>query len=340
MSSTSGIPQRKLGRNGPLVAEIGLGCMGMSPGIYSGGNDDDESRRTLERAVELGCTFWDTADVYGFSHNETLIGPVLRKYRDRVFICTKFAMRIDDPSLGWAGVKVCGEPAYVKEACAHSLQRLGVDCIDLYYQHRVDKNVPIEDTVKAMAELVKEGKVKYLGLSECSGATLRRAHAVHPISAVQVEWSPWTLDLEKNGLLDTCRELGVSVVAYSPLGRGMLTGTFAKPEDIPEDDSRRILPRFQGENFYKNQQLVQRIQGIAQRKKCTAGQICLAWMLAQGNDVIVIPGTKRIQYLEENVAAKDVHLSPEELAELRQLIDAAEVAGERYNEHSMQTLHG
>jgi len=335
MSETP-IPLRELGKTGVKVPAIGLGCMGMSPGTY-GNPDPEECQRVLDRAVELGCTFWDTADAYGLGHNETFLSKSVQKNRDKVILCTKFALRIREPGV-LKSAYICCEPDYVKEACAKSLERLNIEKIDLYYMHRLDKNTPIEDTVKAMAELVKEGKVKYIGLSEVSAKTLRRAYAIHPITALQVEYSPWTTDIERNGILTTCEELGITVVAYSPLGRGMLTGTFQKPEDIPDDDWRKTNPRFQKENFYKNLELVHQFTELAKAKGCTPGQLALAWVLAQSKNIVVIPGTKKMKYLEENVGAKDVILTPEELKKIRAVIESIEVAGARYESSPLLSL--
>ncbi|HTU83828.1 MAG TPA: aldo/keto reductase [Candidatus Acidoferrales bacterium] len=317
---------RALGRNGPSVAALGLGCMGMSDAY--GSRDDAESIRTIHRAIDLGITMLDTADVYGAGENERLVGRAISSCRERVFVATKFGIVRDAADPAKRGIN--GRPEYVKRACDASLQRLRVDRIDLYYQHRVDLGVPIEETVGAMAELAAAGKVRYLGLSEASAATLRRACAVHPIAAVQNEWSLWSRDLEENGQLETARELGCGIVAYSPLGRGFLTGALGSPEDFADDDFRRTSPRFTGENFAKNLELVRRVQELAARKRRTASQIALAWLLAQGDDVVPIPGTKRVKYLEENVAAVEVQLSPDELHELDEVFPPGVASGPRY----------
>jgi len=324
---------RKLGRNGPSVSAIGLGCMGMS--FAYGGRDDDESRATLERALERGVNFFDTADIYGPLSNEQLLGEFLKGRRDQVFLATKFGFKLNsDP----AARAIDGRPEYVRSACDASLQRLGTDHIDLYYQHRVDASVPIEDTVGAMAELVRQGKVRHLGLSEPSAATLRRAHAVHPVTAVQSELSLWTRDPQNNGVLSTCRELGIGLVPYSPLGRGFLTGAIRSPEDFEAGDSRRNNPRFQGENFQKNLALVERISRLAADKQVSPGQLALAWVLAQGDDVVPIPGTKRRKYLEDNIGALDVVLSPDELADIDAAFPPDAAAGERYAANMMQLV--
>ncbi|EXX77273.1 aldo/keto reductase [Rhizophagus irregularis DAOM 181602=DAOM 197198] len=270
--------------------------------------------------------------MYGSGANEILLSKVLKERRNEVFLCTKFAF-----SRGPNGeYNISGKPEYVRQACENSLRRLGVNYIDLYYQHRVDPNTPIEDTVGALAELVKEGKIKYIGLSECSAESLRRAYKVHPIAAVQMEYSPWTLDIETNGVLEACRELGVTIVAYSPLGRGFLTGKYKSLDDFEPDDFRRDVPRFQGENFNKNLEIVHKFDEFGSKKGVTAGQLCLAWVIAQGNDFVTIPGTRKIKYLEENFEARKIHLSSEELSEIRKIIDSIEIIGTRYSEDSMK----
>jgi aryl-alcohol dehydrogenase-like predicted oxidoreductase len=318
------VRSRELGGQGLVVSEQGLGCMGMSE--FYGRADEAEAIATIHRALELGVTLLDTADMYGPFTNERLVGRAIGDRREQVLVATKFGNeRREDGS--WVGIN--GKPEYVRNACEASLERLGVDHIDLYYQHRVDKTVPIEDTVGAMAELVNEGKVRYLGLSEASPQTIRRAHAVHPITALQSEYSLWTRDPEEQ-ILATVRELGIGFVAYSPLGRGFLSGKYRQPEDLPEDDFRRHHPRFQGENFQQNLRLVGRIQGIAAEKGVTAGQLALAWVLAQGDDIVPIPGTKRRGYLEENVEAAAVELSASELARIDDVAPVGVTAGERY----------
>jgi aryl-alcohol dehydrogenase-like predicted oxidoreductase len=316
--------QRHLGGQGLVVSAMGLGCMGMSE--FYGLRDDAESLRTIHRALELGITFLDTADVYGPYTNEQLVGRAIRDRRDQVVLATKFG-NVRGPDGSWAGIN--GRPEYVRQACDASLSRLGVDHIDLYYQHRVDPNVPIEETVGAMADLVRAGKVRYLGLSEAGAATVRRAHAVHPITALQTEYSLWSRDPEDE-IIPTCRELEIGFVAYSPLGRGFLSGQIRRLEDLAPDDWRRNNPRFQGDNFAKNIALVTRIEQLARAKGCTPSQLALAWVLAQGDEIVPIPGTKRVRYLEENAAAADVRLTAAELA----AIDAASpknvAAGERY----------
>jgi aryl-alcohol dehydrogenase-like predicted oxidoreductase len=317
--------KRKLGSQGLVVSELGLGCMGMSQ--FYGPRDDAESTATLERAIELGLDFFDTADVYGEGHNEELVGKVLRRHRDKVIIATKFGNQV----LPEGKRAINGKPEYVRSACDASLKRLGVDHIDLYYQHRVDKNVPIEDTVGAMADLVRQGKVRYLGLSEAGAKTIRRAHAVHPISALQSEYSLWTRDYEEV-VIPTLRELSIGFVPFSPLGRGLLSGTLG---DLPADDMRKkISPRFEEENLDQNRKVVARLTEIAKEKGITPSQLALAWVLAQGDDMVPIPGTKRRKYLEENLAAASISLSPADLARIEAAAPRGFATGARYHDMS------
>ena len=326
--------QRELGRSGLKVSAMGLGCMGMS--AFYGTRDDAESLATLDRALELGATFLDTSDTYGPHTNELLIGKSIAGRRGKFVIATKFGI-VRGP--GPNERSISGRPEYVRQACDASLKRLGIETIDLYYQHRVDPKTPIEDTVGAMAELVKQGKVRYLGLSEAGPDTIRRACAVHPIAALQTEYSLWSREPE-DGLLALCRELGVGFVAYSPLGRGFLTGQIKTFDDFPADDIRRVWPRFQGENFQKNLDLVKRIEEIAAEKRCAPSQLALAWVLAQGNDIVPIPGTKRRKYLEENVIAMEVRLTPEDLRRIDAVAPKGVAAGPRYPEALMVSING
>lgn len=325
--------QRTLGRSDLKVSRLGLGCMGMSE--FYGTGDEEESIRTIHRALEMGINFLDTADVYGLGRNEELVGKAIRDRRDKAALATKFGnVRGEDGS--WLGVN--GKPAYVRECCEASLRRLGVEVIDLYYQHRVDPNTAIEDTVGAMADLVRQGKVRHLGLSEAAPATIRRACAVHPIAALQTEYSLWTRDPEEE-VLPTCRELGVGFVAYSPLGRGIFTGKIKSVNELEEGDYRRSSPRFVGDNLGHNLSLVQRLEEIAAEKKCRPAQLALAWLVARGPDIFPIPGTKRVARLEENAGALDVKLTPEDLARLDAAFPPGAAKGTRYHEQAMKALN-
>ena len=329
----SPMPQRRLGRSELSVSALGLGCMGMSE--FYGTTDDDESIATIHRALEQGINFFDTADVYGNGRNEELVGRALRGRRNEAVLATKFG-NVRAPDGKFLGVS--GRPEYVQQACEASLRRLGVEVIDLYYQHRVDPDVPIEETVGAMAALVRQGKVRFLGMSEAAPATIRRAAKVHPIAALQTEYSLWSRDPEAE-VIPTCRELGIGFVPYSPLGRGFLTGKYRSEADLEENDFRRSTPRFQPENLKRNLALVDRVEKIAAEKKCTAAQLALAWVLAQGNDIVPIPGTRRRKYLDENVAAIRVTLTSDNLARINQELPHGITAGERYNEAGMTRLN-
>jgi aryl-alcohol dehydrogenase-like predicted oxidoreductase len=327
------VGRRRLGREGPEVSAIGLGCMGMSE--FYGSGSEQESIATIHHAIERGVSFLDTADMYGVGRNEELVGRAIEGRRDQVFLATKFG-NVRGPAGEFLGVR--GDPDYVRSACEASLKRLGVEVIDLYYQHRVDTKVPIEDTVGAMARLKEDGKIRFLGLSEAAPETIRRAAAVHPIAAVQTELSLWSRDAEAE-VIPTVRELGIGYVAYSPLGRGFLTGQFKSTDDFPDDDFRKFHPRFQGENFEKNIRLVGEVEAMAKEKGCTTAQLALAWVLAQGEDIVPIPGTKRVRYLDQNIGALEVKLTHEDLERLDQILPPGAAAGQRYHERGMETVN-
>jgi aryl-alcohol dehydrogenase-like predicted oxidoreductase len=327
--------KRTLGPDGPEVSAIGLGCMGMS--AFYGATDEQEAARTIGRALDLGCNFLDTSDMYGPHTNERLVGRAIKGRRDEVFLATKFGIKIEPGGAGGIPIRsVDGSPDYVRSACEGSLQRLGVEHIDLYYQHRVDPNTPIEETIGAMAGLVAAGKIRHIGLSEASAETIRRAHAVHPITALQSEYSLWTRDIEIE-IMPTLEELGIGLVPYSPLGRGFLSGRFSSPEELDEGDFRRYAPRFTGANLRENLKLAERVKELAGEKGVTPGQLALAWVLHRGEHVVPIPGTKRVSYLEENLAAADVELSEAEVQRIAEAIPTA--AGDRYDESGMRTIN-
>jgi aryl-alcohol dehydrogenase-like predicted oxidoreductase len=324
---------RVLGRTGVALPAIGLGCMGMSE--FYGPRDDRESIRVIHRALEIGVNFLDTADVYGMGHNEELVGRAIADRREKVFLATKFG-NVRSPKGDWIGVS--GRADYVRQSCEASLRRLGVEVIDLYYQHRVDTDVPIEETVGAMASLVDEGKVRFLGLSEAAATTVRRAHQSHPIAALQTEYSLWTRDPEGD-ILAACRDLGIAFVAYSPLGRGFMSGRFRSPEDFSADDYRQHHPRFQGDNLARNTAILDRLQSLAARRGCSTAQLALAWVLAQGDDIVPIPGTKQVRYLEENAAAVGMSLSPADLAALDEAVPRDAAAGARYTDAALRRVN-
>jgi len=332
-TGTLTMEHRRLGHSQVNVSAIGLGCMGMSE--FYGPRDDEQSTATIHRALDLGISFLDTADAYGLGHNEELVGRAIRGRRDEVVLATKFG---NVRSADGAWIDVCGRPDYVQQQCEASLKRLGVDVIDLYYQHRVDANVPIEETVGAMKRLVEQGKVRHLGLSEAAPTTIRRAHATHPIAALQTEYSLWTRDPETD-VLPTCRELGITFVAYSPLGRGFLSGNIKEIDHLPANDYRRNNPRFQGENLRRNLELQRRVEELAAGKGCNPAQLALAWLLAQGDDIVPIPGTKRRKYLEENAQAVSLKLSPQDLARIDQALPRGATSGARYPESAMRRVN-
>ena len=327
------VGKRRLGKNGPEVSAIGLGCMGMSE--FYGSGSDQESIATIRHALDRGVTFLDTADMYGWGKNEELVGRAIADRRAQVFLATKFG-NVRGPAGEFLGVR--GDPEYVRSACDASLKRLNVDVIDLYYQHRVDTKVPIEDTVGEMVRLKEQGKIRFLGLSEAAPQTIRRAAAVHPITAVQTELSLWSRDAEAE-VIPTVRELGIGYVAYSPLGRGFLTGQIKSPDDFPDDDFRKFHPRFQGENFAKNIALVHEVEAMAKEKGCTTAQLALAWVLAQGEDIVPIPGTRHVRYLDENIGALEVELTGADLKRLDQILPPGAAAGQRYHDRGMETVN-